>query len=137
MSNTTTTSTTNPTAVAGTATANPVTWFEIHTADPDRAKSFYGDVFGWQFDDSMPGYTMITAGDGAPIGGGIAHSDGAYPNDAIFNIQVPDVAEALRQVTEHGGSVIADAQTTPIGLSFGYAANPDGAVFGLWCPPAG
>ncbi|MDJ0769599.1 MAG: VOC family protein [Ilumatobacter sp.] len=121
--------------MSNTATPNPVSWFEIHTADPDRAKAFYGAVFGWSFDDSMPGYTMIDLGDGAPIGGGIAHSNGDYPNDAVFNIQVPDVAASLDAVKEHGGSVIADVQKTPIGLTFAYAANPDGSVFGLWCPP--
>ena len=123
--------------MSNTATPNPVTWFEIHSADPDRAKAFYGSVFGWTFDDSMPDYSMIHMGDGAPIGGGIAHSNGSYPNDAVFNIQVPDVAAALKTVAENGGSVVADVQQTPIGLSFGYAANPDGSVFGLWCPPAG
>lgn len=123
--------------MSNTATHHPVTWFEIHTADPDRAKAFYGGVFGWAFDDSMPGYSMIQLGDGAPIGGGIAHSGGDYPNDAIFNVQVPDVPAALAAVREHGGSVVADTQTTPFGLSFAYAANPDGAVFGIWCPPAG
>lgn len=118
-----------------TATPSPVTWFEVHSADPDRTKAFYGSVFGWTFDDSMPGYSMINLGDGAPIGGGIAHSNGDYPNDAVFNIQVPDVAAALAAVTEHGGSVVADAQKTDFGLTFAYAANPDGSVFGLWCPP--
>ena len=122
--------------MSNTATINPVTWFEIHTADPDRTKAFYSDVFGWRFDDSMPGYSMITLGDGAPIGGGIAHSGGAYPNDAVFNVQVTDVAAALDKVTAAGGSVVADVQSTPIGLTFAYAANPDGSVFGLWCPPA-
>lgn len=120
-----------------TTTPNPVSWFEVHTADPERAKSFYGGVFGWQFHDAMPGYTMIDLGDGAPIGGGITHSGGAYPNDAVFNIQVPDVAAALARVTELGGSVVADVQSMPTGLTFAYAANPDGAVFGIWCPPAG
>ena len=120
-----------------TATPNPVTWFEIHSADPDRAKAFYGSVFGWTFDDSMPGYSTIQLGDGPSIGGGIAHNDGVYPNDATFLVQVPDVTAALAAVTEHGGSIVAEAQQTPFGLTFGYAANPDGSVFGVWCPPAG
>ncbi len=60
-----------------------------------------------------------------------------YPNDATFLVQVPDVAAALVTVTEHGGSVVTDRQETPFGLTFGYAANPDGSVFGVWCPPAG
>ena len=114
---------------------NPVTWFEIHTADPERAKAFYGGVFGWTFDDAVPGYTFIQQGDGAPIGGGIAATGGETPNDAVFNIQVADVAEALAAVKEHGGSIVVEADKTPTGVTFGYAANPDGSVFGLWTPP--
>jgi predicted enzyme related to lactoylglutathione lyase len=134
MSNDTTPSPTS-TGNAGLATAAPVTWFEVHTADPERAKRFYADAFGWTYDDSMPGYSMIQLGDGAPIGGGIAHSGGAYPDHALFNVQVPDVEVALAAVRAAGGSVVAEAQTTPYGLTFAYAANPDGSVFGLWCPP--
>ena len=121
--------------MSNTATPNPVSWFEIHTADAERAKAFYGGVFGWTFDDSLPGYSLVQMGDGAPIGGGIAHTDGSSPNDAVFNVQVPDVAAAVAAVKEHGGSVVADVDATPIGLTFAYVANPDGAVFGLWCPP--
>ena len=115
----------------------PVSWFEIHTADPDRAKNFYGGVFGWTFDDSIPGYSMVGIGDGAPIGGGIAHGDGSGPTDAVFNIQVPDVAAACGAVEQAGGSVVMPMTETPIGLKFAYVADPDGSVFGLWCPPAG
>ena len=128
MSNDTTTPTPD-------ARPNPVTWFEIHTANPERAKKFYGAVFGWSFDDAAPGYTGIGLGEGAPIGGGIADSKGEYPDHALFMVQVPDVAAALVAVKEHGGSMIADVQKTDFGLTFGYAANPDGSVFGLWCPP--
>jgi predicted enzyme related to lactoylglutathione lyase len=122
--------------MSNTASTAPVTWFEIHTADPEKAKRFYADAFGWRFDDSMPGYSMILLEDDAPIGGGIAHTDGAYPNDAVFNVQVPDVAAALTRVTDAGGSIVADVRSTPFGLTFAYAANPDGSVFGLFCPPA-
>ena len=122
--------------MSNTATIHPVAWFEIHTADPDKAKAFYGEVFGWQFDDSMPGYSMIGLGDDAPIGGGIAHSEGNYPNDAVFLVQVPDVSASLSKITEAGGSIVADVQTTPFGLAFAYAANPDGSVFGVYRLPA-
>lgn len=122
--------------MTNTTTPNPVTWFEVHSADPDRAKAFYSAVFGWGFDDSMPGYSMIQLGDDAPIGGGILHRDGTEaPNDAVFLVQVPDVAAALAAVSANGGSVVTEQQETPIGLTFGYAANPDGSVFGIWCPP--
>lgn len=119
-----------------TTTPNPVTWFEVHTSDPERAKAFYTSVFGWSYDDSLPGYSMIKMGDDAPIGGGIPDTKGAYPDDAVFLVQVPDVAAALDAVRIHGGSVVAEAQKTDVGLTFGYGANPDGSVFGVWCPPA-
>jgi uncharacterized protein len=134
MSNSTKPQTNSPSSTA-TATPSPVSWFEVHTSDVERAKRFYGAVFGWSFDDSMPGYTMVQLGDDAPIGGGVVDNGGSYPDHAIFMIQVADVAAALAAATEHGGSVIAEAQATPVGLTFGYAANPDGSVFGLWCPP--
>ncbi len=92
-------------------------------------------MFGWTFDDSLPGYSMVQQGDGAPIGGGIVDRGAGAPSDAVFVIQVADVAAALAAVREQGGSVVADVQSTPDGLTFGYAANPDGAVFGIWCPP--
>lgn len=131
--NDTTTSTSTDTE---TVTPHPVTWFEVHTADPVRAKEFYGSVLGWTFDDdSMPGYTLIQLGQGAPIGGGLVDNGGQYPSDAVFMAQVPDVAAAIEAARCAGGSVISEAQTMPNGLSFGYVANPDGAVFGIWCPP--
>ena len=29
--------------------AGAVTWFEIGTPDPEGARRFYGDLFGWTF----------------------------------------------------------------------------------------
>ena len=39
-----------------TTTTNPVTWFEIATADPGEATTFYGELFGWSFsaDEAAP-----------------------------------------------------------------------------------
>ncbi len=126
----------NTTDTTTRTTGAPVTWFELHTADPAGAKAFYSSVFGWSFDESMPQYTEILLGDGAPIGGGLVDTGGAYPSDAIFMVQVSDVAASIAAARSAGGSVIADAQTVPGGPSFGYVANPDGAVFGIWCPPS-
>ena len=133
---TSTTTSTATSADTATMTPHPVTWFEIHTADPARAEEFYGSVLGWTFDgDSMPGYTMIGLGDGARIGGGLVDTGGNSPSDAVLMVQVPDVAASIEAARAAGGSAISEARTMPNGLSFGYVANPDGAVFGVWCPP--
>ena len=118
-----------------TITANPVSWFEIHTPDPVRAKAFYGGALGWTFSDDMPGYSMIAAGTGAPIGGGVASTGPEHPAMAVFNVQVPDVAAACARVEALGGAVVMPVQQTPDGLAFAYVADPDGSVFGVWTPP--
>jgi hypothetical protein len=117
-----------------TKTRNPVTWFEIHATDPERARSFYGDVFGWSFENEAPSYDMIGMGEGAPIGGGLtAVREGGAPMN-VFNVQVEDVAATCDTVVQAGGSVVIAMQTTPTGLDFAYVADPDGSVFGLWKP---
>ena len=118
--------------------ANPVTWFEVHTPDRERAKTFYGRVFGWTFaDDPQVPYSMVEMGEDAPIGGGIAETEPGQPTMTVFNVQVPDVEAALARVDEHGGTIIVPRQSTPNGLEFAYVADPDGSMFGLWTPPQG
>ncbi|WP_370327467.1 VOC family protein [Euzebya sp.] len=115
--------------------AHPVTWFEVHSADPDRAKSFYRDLFGWSYDDSMPGYSMIDLGDDAPVGGGITGTRDGQPPMAVFLVQVPDVAAVCDRVEAAGGRVAVPDQSTPDGLRFAYLVDPDGSTFGIWTPP--
>jgi hypothetical protein len=43
---TNTTDTTTTTTTTASATPAPVTWFELHSSDPARAREFYGAVFG-------------------------------------------------------------------------------------------
>jgi uncharacterized protein len=35
--------------------AHPVVHFEIIGKDPERLRSYFGELFGWQFDTSSPG----------------------------------------------------------------------------------
>ena len=119
-----------------TATKNPVTWFEVHTPNPEKAQAFYGGVFGWSFDDSMPGYSMVSMGVDAPIGGGIVSiTEPEYPAMTLFNVQVEDVQAACDSVVEHGGSIALPPQEMPTGLRFAYVTDLDGSTFGLWTPP--
>ena len=119
-----------------TMTARPVTWFEVHTGDPERARSFYGEVFGWTFTSEMPGYDLIGMGDAAPIGGGMASTGPAHTPMTVFSVQVPDVSAALEAVVAAGGSIVAPLQEAPNGLAFAYIADPDGSTLGIWTPPS-
>jgi predicted enzyme related to lactoylglutathione lyase len=119
-----------------TVTANPVTWFEVQTPDPAKAKAFYGAAFGWTFTDDESGYVLIGQGEQAAIGGGIAPIPADEATRALFLVQVPDVEGALERVRDAGGAVIMPMQSTPNGIQFAYVADPTGAVLGVWKPPA-
>ena len=42
---------------------NPVVHFEIRSSDPDAARKFFGQLFGWTFPDGgIPGYTYVDTG---------------------------------------------------------------------------
>ncbi len=42
-----------------------VNYFEIGSADPDAARSFYGSLFGWTFSEPSPaGYRMVNGEEG-------------------------------------------------------------------------
>jgi predicted enzyme related to lactoylglutathione lyase len=39
---------------------NPVVHFEVTGEDPDKLRSFYGGLFGWEFDTSAPVAPVIS-----------------------------------------------------------------------------
>lgn len=47
---------------------HPLCWLEIAAKDIDASKAFYGQLFGWTFDDFMPGYSIFQPPAGVPGG---------------------------------------------------------------------
>jgi uncharacterized protein len=120
-------------------TTNPVTFFEIATDDPAGARSFYGDLFGWSFENLGP-FTMISTGPDDPVMGGIADTTGELPTATprrytTFYVQVTDVAGSCRQAEELGAKVVVDATPIPTGLVYALVTDPAGNLFGLFSPP--
>jgi hypothetical protein len=77
--------------------AHPVVWFEVTGKDGDRLRSFYCELFGWEF-QQVPGadYGIVTGVQpGIPGGVGAADKGPAGPR---FYIEVPDQEAALSQV---------------------------------------
>jgi uncharacterized protein len=122
-------------------TPSPVTWFEIATDDPDTARAFYGELFGWTFADLGPAYSVVTTGSGNALQGGIRDTSGAQPEGtprsyAVPYVQVEDVPGACARLEDLGGKVTAPAVTVPGGLVFALATDPAGNLIGLFTPPA-
>jgi hypothetical protein len=124
-----------------------VVHFEIIGTDPQRLHSYYGELFGWQFDVgdgtaevvSAPGnYGFIhpdtdTDGDasGAGIPGGVGGGTG-YPHRTLFYVSVPDVEAALQQAEQLGGTRVSGPHHNPDGtLAVGFFTDPEGHLVGL------
>ena len=120
---------------------NGIAWFEIGTDDPARAEKFYGEVFGWTVghdDGDLPGYQMITAGDGPGLhAGGLFDTGGELPGYAVFGVVVQDVAETCKRVEAAGGSVRLAPRVTPAGITFAHLLDPAGNQFEVFTMPAG
>ena len=105
---------------------------EFPADDVERAKSFFGNVFGWQFEamDEFEGYFLYTAGPGG-LGGGIGIRGQNAPQAVRNYISVDDVDAAVAKVEANGGSVVV--AKTDIGVGW-YAAVKDteGNELGLY-----
>jgi uncharacterized protein len=97
---------------------------EIPYDDEERAKRFYGGVFGWQFRqmDGFEGYDLYTAGPGE-LGGGLGkRGEGAGETTRNY-ILVDSVDQAVKKVTELGGTITEDKSEIP-GMGW-FAAGTD------------
>ena len=128
-----------------------VVHFEIPAEDLDRAKSFYGSVFGWDLSTMpMPNggeYTSVvtTAVDeqtqmptepGAINGGMFQRAENL--TSPVITIDVEAIDDVLAQVEASGGTVVAPRVAIEGMGAFAYFKDPEGNVMGLWeTTPAG
>ena len=94
--------------------AQPVVHFEIIGKEPAKLRSYFGELFGWEFDTSSPvaeavsepdDYGFVnrnTTSEGTGIPGGVGGGS-AYTPHALFYVGVPDVEAALQKAEELGG----------------------------------
>lgn len=110
-------------------------WSELTTTDAQGAKTFYGEMFGWELDDElMPdggAYTMAKV-DGEPKAGIMAMPanvpPGTPPHWGIY-ITVDDVDAAVEKASALGGGTIVPPRDIPSVGRFAVLRDPQGAVF--------
>lgn len=121
----------------------PVVHFEIIGADPQGLRSFYGDLFQWEFDTSGPVAEVVseagnygfvdryTTDDGTGIRGGVGGGPG-YSGHAIFYVGVPNVETALSEAERLGGTRLLGPEKSPgSDLVIGHFRDPEGNVIGV------
>lgn len=125
-----------------------VVHFEIPADDLERAKGFYGSVFGWRLQTMPMGdgdYTVVTT---TPVDeqtqeptepGGI--NGGLVPREEslttpVLTIDVEAIDDALAEIEVRGGTTVTSRTAIPGMGAYAYFRDPEGNVLGLWETPA-
>jgi predicted enzyme related to lactoylglutathione lyase len=103
--------------------------FEIPADDIARAKTFYGNVFGFEFEDWDATITMIGASNGG-IGGDI-HRRSTVPHPTVV-ITVDDLDEALEAVITGGGEQVGEIQILDEDSRYAYFKDTEGNIVGVY-----
>lgn len=122
---------------------NRVVHFEIQADDLARARTFYSDVFGWEFMEWKGGtaeyWMVMTAPKDDPtpgINGGLLKrfapvQAGAHPNAFVCTVQVDNYDETAAKVLAAGGIVAMPKFAFP-GMAWqGYFMDTENNIFGL------
>jgi len=111
-------------------------WSECQTRDVDKAKSFYGSVFGWKPTAFGDDYTVFE-NQGRGIGGCMTMPKEVpqeVPAYWLAYFGVDDTDAAIKTVKQLGGSVLVSPTDIPAVGRFAVASDPQGAVFAVIKP---
>lgn len=114
--------------------------FEIHVDDTERAKAFYGAMFGWTFiqasEVSME-YWLIDVGDQSQGGGILKRSGplapmGSSPSSFVCTIGVESVDASMAAAVKAGGQVAVPKMGIG-GMGWvAYLLDTEGNIFGIF-----
>jgi uncharacterized protein len=112
-------------------------WIDTTQPDPEAAVAFYGDLFGWEFEDVMPPDSPLRYYIGR-LGGGDVAAVGSIPEGApataAWNtyVWVRDADETAAKVRAAGGSVHRGPDDVGDWGRMAVFADPAGATFAAW-----
>jgi predicted enzyme related to lactoylglutathione lyase len=111
-----------------------IVWFEIPADNPERAKKFYNQLFGWKIENmnGMADYWHIDTGgsDDVPDGGMMKR---VHPAQPITNyIAVASVDEAAAKVQKLGGTICKAKTAVPTMGYFVICRDTENNEFALW-----
>lgn len=117
-------------------THHGIDYIELSVTDLDGAKRFYGDAFGWTFNDYGPEYAgYVDGARGEREAGGfrlVSEVSSGGPLVVLFSSDLEASEAAVRQA---GGRIVAEIFSFPGGRRF-ELEDPFGNRLALWTPPS-
>ena len=106
-------------------------WVDAQLPDVAAGKRFYGELFGWTFEDQPQG-SVRALKDGEPVASLVRKTDGRLPSVWTVSFATPDAGALCRRILAAGGRVVAPPRHFgDLGVT-ALVTDPDGAVFSLW-----
>lgn len=105
------------------------TWLELVVPEPDRAREFYGTLFGWTFEDDLCLLEGLPVAAIRPLGDGPGEPEG--PEWTVF-FAADDCDDVAGRVSAAGGRVVREPHEVGERGRAALVTDPLGARFGLW-----
>ena len=116
-------------------TTGQPTWADVTSPDVDAAASFYSELFGWEAEkDARPeagGYTMFSRQGKYVAAASPPPQEGIPPHWTVY-LAVESADAVAARVREAGGQVLMEPFDVFDAGRMTVAADPTGALFGLW-----
>jgi len=112
-------------------------WVDLLTSDTDKARAFYGELFGWTAQDTgeeYGGYINFLR-DGLPVAGCI-HNDGQSGSPDVWSVYLAsdDAKATVDAAADHGGKVLVPAMDVQELGTMAVVTDVGGATIGVWQP---
>jgi predicted enzyme related to lactoylglutathione lyase len=111
-------------------------WIDLSSSDPQRAQDFYGQIFGWTFQDSGPDYGNYVncSKNGVPVAGMMKNDGSGAPDGWTTYLSSADAKASADAVITAGGQVILEPMPVgPLG-TMAVVTDAGAAVIGIWQP---
>ncbi|WP_410668704.1 VOC family protein [Amycolatopsis sp. cmx-4-68] len=112
-------------------------WVDLMVPDQAKAVAFYSGLFGWdvQTGGEETGFYGMAMLRGRPVAG-IGQTPPGQEMPAVWTtyLSVSDVDKLAAAITEAGGQIVMPVMEVMKEGRMAVAADPAGAVFGLWEP---
>ncbi|MET7631194.1 VOC family protein [Streptomyces sp. NPDC005078] len=111
-------------------------WVDVQLPDLEAGKRFYGELFGWTFragEEVDRGGPCVDALSGGKLVAALAaKQDGRMPTAWGVYFATDDIVATVTRIRQAGGQVITEPVRVGGAGVLAQAADPGGAVFGVW-----